>query len=218
MTSFRGKAGPLLDGFPSLHTIESSNQYVLSHLRRVPLPSLSTAHVRNEDFLEWEFMWIFLDSNFLLTCGGNIKTLTIVGTVVESRARTVAEALRTCMRLKELVMDAIDLFRLLSGFRGFDELLHPQVTQLGLTNNALNTLPSENNFHATLIPNLRARFPTLEVLRWLGDVDRGLSRSDTQGGSDLLGSAADTSQVHTSEIRIENRDGEKLELDWLLVR
>ncbi|TDL20124.1 hypothetical protein BD410DRAFT_805162 [Rickenella mellea] len=198
-----------LGGLPFLHTIEAGKVRFFEQFKKVSLPSLSTLHVRNEYFVDWLLVNNLLA--FLSPCGGNIKTLTIVGTVVAPYAGNFAGALQKCMNLEELVMDVIDLYRL----RPFDSPLHPQVTELTLTNFSPNSFTPTNNFRETLIPVISARFPALEVLRWLGNVDRNVSRSDSRGGSVSMCEAADASHAHTSEIRIENRDGEKLEPDWL---
>ncbi|TDL25246.1 hypothetical protein BD410DRAFT_633245 [Rickenella mellea] len=154
-------------------------------------------------------MMVFIPIN-----GENMKTMTIVGTVGGQFAQSLATCLRDCRRLGELVMDVNDLARLIP----LGQLLHPQVTQLSLTNCSSTALPSGNDFLATLIPNLRACFPNVNVLRWLGDVDRNLSRSNTRKGSHSSENDVDAMYVHISGIRIENRAGERLELDWLLVR
>ncbi|TDL20123.1 hypothetical protein BD410DRAFT_381804 [Rickenella mellea] len=152
-TSFRAPTKASLDGLPSLHTIETSKVPFFYHFRKVPFPSLPTLHVRNENFVDWRFVYHLLQ--FLPTCGGNIKRLTIFGTVVEPYAGNIARALHKFMKLEEIVMDVIDLYRLLP----FDPPLHPLVTELTLTNYAPNSFPSANNFHESLIPNLSARFP-----------------------------------------------------------
>ncbi|TDL20167.1 hypothetical protein BD410DRAFT_383464 [Rickenella mellea] len=195
-------------GFPSLHTIEAGKSDFLVPFRADPLPSLSTVHIRNERFKDVHFITEGVNV-FLPAHGEKIKTLTIIGVVGEQYGRHVVPFLLGYPNLEKLVMDVIDLVRLLR----FDNLVLPQVNMMGLTNYAPTALPTGNNFQATLIANLRAHFPALVVLRWLGDVDRG---TGMQGSSDPLD--RDTHQINTAGIRIESRDGEKLELHWLLVR
>ncbi|TDL20145.1 hypothetical protein BD410DRAFT_382747 [Rickenella mellea] len=202
---------PTIGRFPFLHTIEASQRNLFDHFDIVRLPSLSTFHVRNEnvpDLVEGMMM-------FSHQYGKTIKTLTMIGTVGKRAAKCFAIFLPRCTKLEELVMDVLDLIRLLA----LHQVLHRKVTMLSLTNDAsTRARPSGSNLLATSIPNLRVHFPELGVLRWLGEVDRSASCSHTQECLDSLEGDADASEVHTSEIRIENRDGEKLESDWLLVR
>ncbi|TDL20113.1 hypothetical protein BD410DRAFT_381634 [Rickenella mellea] len=202
-------AGVHLGELPFLHTFEACKKVHFVHFTHVRLPLLSALHIRRN---RCPYI-VDLSSGlleFISVHGKKLTTLTFIGVVHEHNARGVAPILTKCMRLQVFVTDIVDLIRLLP----IDQLFLPQVTRLELTNYSLTMLP--NGSQTIVLANLRTHFPSLEVLRWLGS-DQDEPSSDTETDVDPLEGDTDAHQDLGAGIRIENQDGEKLELSQLLI-
>ncbi|TDL30090.1 hypothetical protein BD410DRAFT_52113 [Rickenella mellea] len=189
------------DEFPFLHTIEGGRDDFSILFENVSLPSLSTVHIRNEDYKD-----VHLPSNtglhaFAQKHGERIKTLTMVGVVGVRHGPAAVPFLRQFTTLQELVVDVADLLRLIS----YGNFIHPHVVRLGLTNYC-QAIPwrTRDSFRAALPGKVKARFPALKVLRWFGYIF--IPSSDANDHDDWEG---------TEGIRIEDRNGEQLKLSWL---
>ncbi|TDL20116.1 hypothetical protein BD410DRAFT_381668 [Rickenella mellea] len=200
---------------PFLHTFEACEDASLSPFTDVRLPSLSTVHFRGKHFPSYgEVPYALL--GFISTHGNKLTTLTFIGVVQDypAFAREVVPLLVGCTRLQAFVTDIIDLVPLLR----FDQLVLSQLTRLELSNDSSAWPPSPSGFRATLIADLRAHFPSLEVLRWLGRVDKDVTSHNTREGLDPSEGGTDAHHANAAGIQIENRDGDKLELCQLLVQ
>ncbi|TDL20121.1 hypothetical protein BD410DRAFT_791200 [Rickenella mellea] len=209
------KAEVPLGELPFLHTFEACVTVHFLLFTDVRLPLLSTVHFRNKHFPENCYLPFLLE--FISAHGNKLATLTFIGVVpdhLELARSHVVPILLKCTRLQVFVTDVIDLVR----FLPFEELVLPQVTRLELSNCSPARLPSTSGFRATLIADLRAHFPSLEVLGWLGRVDPNVPSPNTRAGLDLSEGGTDTYHALAAGIRIENRDGDKLELFQLLVQ
>ncbi|TDL20115.1 hypothetical protein BD410DRAFT_381667 [Rickenella mellea] len=204
-----------LGELPFLHTFEACAKVHFLLLANVHLPLLSTVHFRNKVFPDFCYLPSSL-LGFISAHGNKLTNLTLIGVAHEHPlyARRVVPLLLKCTRLQVFVTDVVDLVRLLP----FDDLLLHKVTRLELTNYSPGRLPSTSSFRATLIADLRAHFPSLEELRWLGRVVPDVPSPNTRAGWDLSEGGTDAHHAFAAGIRIENRDGDKLELFQLLVQ
>ncbi|TDL20120.1 hypothetical protein BD410DRAFT_381732 [Rickenella mellea] len=204
-----------LGELPFLHTFEACEEVHFLLLTDVRLPLLSTVHFRNNcpPYLCYPSSPLL---RFISAHGNKLTTLTLIG-VVHPRpdiAKGVVPLLLKCTKLQVFVMDLCDLVRLLP----IDELFLPRLTRLELTTYLRTGLSSRSDFWTTIHGKLRARFPSLTVLHWLGRVDPDVPSANTREGLEPSEGGTDAHHANAAGIRIENRDGEKLELHQLLVR
>ncbi|TDL20168.1 hypothetical protein BD410DRAFT_383507 [Rickenella mellea] len=194
----------LVEEFPFLHTVEGGRDDFANLFESVSLPSLSTIHIRNDNFQD-----VHLASNtgmhaFAVRHGERIKTLTMVGVVGAYYGPAAVPFLRQFTTLQELVVDVADLLRLTS----YENFIHPHLVRLGLTNHR-QAVPwkTRDDFRAALPARLKAHFPALKVLRWFGGLF--IIPSYSEGQDDREG-------MHG--IRIESEIGEQIKLSWFTMR
>ncbi|TDL20135.1 hypothetical protein BD410DRAFT_382421 [Rickenella mellea] len=189
-----------LEEFPYLTTVEGGDDVFLA-FKHVALPSLSDVYIRNdgpEDIHPTSCGKVM----FANVHGEKIKSATIVGSNYPYPVTNLALFLLGCTNLQELVMDRTDFLRVLST----DRFILPHVTRLGLTSYRRFLMVASDQLES--LEHLTSNFPTLKLLRWFGEVDFPSSNLGNMPRSERFSDS-------NSGIRLENRDGTRLEFGWL---